>query len=112
MVIEQTIRDYLLTKIQNVPIEVEEPTNAPSKYIVFRVIDQGMEDQIWAVTVEFLCYGASVLEASLINDELKKAMLNIPELDSIFSCNLGGGGYDSDNEQKKHRYRSYFNLYY
>ena len=112
MVIEQTIRDYLLTKFQNVPIEVMEPTDAPSKYIVFDVIDQGIEDHIWAVTVEFFSYGASVLEASALNEELKAAMLDIVELDSIFSCKLGGGGIDFNNEMKRYRYRSYFNLYY
>lgn len=112
MVIEQTIRDYLLTKLQNVPIEVTEPTNAPSKYVVFDVIDQGMEDHIWAVTVEFFSYGASVWEASALNEELKAAMLNIVELDDIFSCRIGGGGSDFNNEQKRYRYRTYFNLYY
>lgn len=112
MVIEQTIRDYLLTKFQNVPIEVMEPTDAPSKYIVFDVIDQGIEDHIWAVTVEFFSYGASVLEASALNEELKAAMLDIVELDSIFSCKLDGGGSDFNNEMKRYRYRSYFNLYY
>ena len=112
MVIEQTIRDYLLTKFQNVPIEVMEPTDAPNKYIVFDVIDQGIEDHIWAVTVEFFSYGASVLEASALNEELKATMLDIVELDSIFSCKLGGGGSDFNNEMKRYRYRSYFNLYY
>ena len=112
MLIEKTIRDYLLTKFQNVPIEVMEPTDAPSKYIVFDVIDQGIEDHIWAVTVEFFSYGSSVLEASALNEELKAAMLDIVELDSIFSCKLGGGGSDFNNEMKRYRYRSYFNLYY
>ena len=39
MLIEKTIRDYLLEKIENVPIEVEEPTNE-SKYVVFRVVER------------------------------------------------------------------------
>ena len=112
MIIEQTIRDYLLTKFNNVPIEVMEPTNAPSKYIEFRVIDQGIEDHIKAVTVEFFCYGSSVLEASSLNEELKEAMLGIIELDDIFSCKLGGGNSDFNNEMKRYRYRSYFNLFY
>lgn len=112
MIIEQTIRDYLLTKLNNVPIEVIEPTNAPSKYIVIRVIDQGEEDYINAVTVEALCYGSSIYEASSLNEELKIAMHDIVELDSIFSCKLGGGGSDFNNSMKRLRYRSYFNLFY
>ncbi len=112
MVIEQTIRDYLLTKLNNVPIEVEEPKDAPNKYIVFRVIDEGEEDHIWAVTVEFFSYGASAYEAASLKEELKTAMLDIIELDSIFSCEIGGGQSDFNNEMKRYRYRSYFNLYY
>lgn len=112
MTIEQTIRDYLLTKFKNVPIEVLEPTNAPAKYIVFRVIDQGIEDHIKAVTVEFYSYGDSPLEASSLNGELKEAMLNIGELDNVFSCKLGGGSSDFSNNPRRFRYRSYFNLYY
>ena len=112
MVIEEIVRNYLLTKLTNIPIEVVEPTNAPSKYIVFRVINQGIEDHIKAVTIEVLSYGGSVYEASSLNEELKDAMLGIIELDEIFSCKLGGGGSDFNNEMKSYRYRSYFNLYY
>ena len=112
MIIEQTIRNYLITKLTNIPIEVVEPSDAPSKYIVFRVIDQGIEDHIKAVTIEAFAYGASVYEASSLNEQLKEAMLNIIELNSIFSCKLGGGGSDFNNEMKRYRYRSYFNIFY
>ena len=112
MTIEQIIRDYLLAKLNNVPVEVTEPTNALEKYITFRVIDQGIENYIQAVTVEFYSYGNSPLESSLLNEELKKAMLDIVELDEIFSCKLGGGGSDFKNDMKRFRYRSYFNIFY
>lgn len=111
MLIEKTIRDYLHDKIQNIPIEVEEPTDE-SKYIVFRVIDRGKEDLINAVTVEFFCYGKSKLEAAMLDEELRTAMENIVELDSIFSSKLGGGSDNYDEDLKIYRYRSYFNLSY
>lgn len=111
MLIEKTIRDYLLEKIKNVPIEVQEPTGE-SKYIVFEVIDRGKEDHINAVTVEFYSYGKSKLEAAALDEELRTAMENIVELDSIFSSKLGGGRDDYNEELKKYRYRSYFNIFY
>lgn len=111
MLIEMTIRDYLLGKIQNIPIEVEEPTNE-SKYIIFRVIERGKLDLIKSVTVEFYCYGESKFEAATLDEELRTAMENIVELGSIFSSKLGGGNDSYDTDLKKYRYRSYFNLTY
>lgn len=111
MLIEKTIRDYLLGKIQNIPIEVEEPTNE-NTYIVFRVIERGKLDLINSVTVEFFCYGKSKFEAASLDEELRTAMENIVELGSIFSSKIGGGNDSFDTELKKYRYRSYFNLTY
>ena len=111
MLIEKTIRDYLLEKIANVPIEVEEPTNK-DKYVVFRVVERGKDDLINAVTVEFFSYGKSKLEAAMLDEEVRTAMENMAELDSIFSSKLGGGNDSYNTDLKKYRYRSYFNIYY
>lgn len=111
MLIEKTIRDYLLEKIANVPIEVEEPTDK-DKYVVFRVVERGKDDLINEVTVEFFSYGKSKLEAAMLDEEVRTAMENMAELDSIFSSKLGGGNDSYNTDLKKYRYRSYFNIYY
>lgn len=111
MLIETTIRNYLIEKIPNVPIEVEVPENE-SKFVVFRVIDRGKTDLINAVTVEFYSYGESKFEAAELDDLLRTAMEEIVELNSIFSSRIGGGNDDYDEELKKNRYRTYFNLTY
>lgn len=109
MLIEKTIRDYLLNKIQNVPIEVQEPTNE-TKYIVFRIVDRGKLNLINEVTVEFYCYGKSKFEAASLDEELRSAMEDIVVLNSIFSSKLGGGNDEYDTDLDRYRYRSYFNL--
>ena len=111
MIIETTIRNYLLEKIPNVPIEVEVPENE-TKFVVFRVIDRGKANQINAVTVEFFSYGKSLLEAIELDGLVREAMENIVELPSIFSSSIGGGGEDYDEELKRNRYRAYFKLSY
>lgn len=111
MLIEKTIRDYLLETIKNVPIEVEEP-EGETKYIVFRVIDRNKTDLIDSVTVEFYSYGKSKFEAASLDNELRTAMENIVVLGSIYSSKLGGGNDDYDEDLKRYRYRSYFNLFY
>lgn len=111
MLIEKTIRDYLLEKIKNVPIEVVEPTGE-TKYITFKIIDRNKADLINSVTVEFYSYGKSKFEAASLDEELRTAMENIVELDSIFSSKLGGGNDDYNVDLKRFCYRSYFNLFY
>ena len=111
MLIEQTIRNYLIEKIPNVPIEVEVP-EGESKFVVLRVIDRGRINMIDAVTVEFLSYGNSTLEAAELDELVRSAMFDIIELDSIFSSKIGGGNNSYDEELKKYRYRAYFNLTY
>lgn len=111
MLIETTIRNYLIEKIPNVPIEVEVPKSGTT-FVVFRVIDRGKVNLINAVTIEFLSYGTSKLEAAEVDELVREAMEGIVELDSIFSSKIGGGNDDYDEELKKNRYRTYFNLTY
>ena len=111
MLIETTIRNYLIEKIPNVPIKLEVP-ESETKFVVFRVIDRGKVNLINAVTVEFLSYGKSKLEAAELDDLVRTAMENIVELKTIFSSKIGGGNDDFDEDLKKYRYRAYFNLTY
>lgn len=111
MLIETTIRNYLIEKIPNVPIEVEVPKNG-STFVVFKIIDRGKVNQINAVTVRFYSYAESKLEAAELDELVREAMEEIVELDSIFSSKIGGGDDDYDEELKKNRYRAYFNLTY
>ena len=111
MLIEQTIRNYLIGKIPNVPIEVEVPKSG-DKFVVLRVIDRGRINYIDAVTVEFMSYGKSKLEAAELDELVRTAMFDIVELGSIFSSKIGGGNDNYDEELKKYRYRAYFNLTY
>ena len=111
MLIETTIRNYLIEKIPNVPIEVEAPKNE-SKFVVLTVIDRGKENLINAVTVEFDSYGESKFEAAELDEMVREAMEEIVELGSIFSSKIGGGNEAFDDELKKDYYRAYFNLTY
>ena len=109
--IEKTILNYLMEKLDMTDIFLELPNDFPDTFIVFRVIDRGLEDHINAVTVEFMSYGKTKLEAAELDERLREAMLNIVELPEI-SCHFGGGNDNPDITLKRPRYRAYFNLFY
>lgn len=108
MLIEKIVLDYL-TSALSVPAYVEQPKSG-SKYVVFRVIDRGKTNHVEAVTIEFYSYGASKLEAATVDQELRGVMENILSLPEISSVRFGGGNDAKDEELKRYRYRSYFNI--
>lgn len=109
--IETTVKEYLETVIEGIPILLETPKNLPDRFIVFQLIDRGKEDQINAVTLEFRCFAGSKYDAALLDETLRSAMESLHENTDI-SCHIGGGNDDQDSALKMYRYRSYYNLYY
>lgn len=109
--IEETVKSYLETVFEDIPIYLETPKDMPEKFIVFQLIDRGKENYINAVTLEFRCFAGSKYDAALLDESLRNAMEAFHEGTDI-SCHLGGGNDDQDSVLKKYRYRSYFNLYY
>lgn len=113
MLIEQTVKDYLDSVLNNTGIKVypEIPKNPPEKFVVFKLIDRGRENMINEVTFEFYSYGNNTLEAAEVDESLRNAMDNIVTINDI-SCHYGGGNNSPDTTLKRYRYRSYYNLYY
>lgn len=109
--IEETVKNYLETVIEDIPVYLETPKDMPEKFIVFQTIDRGKENHINEVTLEFRCFANSKYDAAVLDEALRSAMEAFHEGTDI-SCHLGGGNDDQDSVLKKYRYRSYFNLYY
>ena len=111
MIIEAKIKDYLSSKIPY-PVHTETPKSVEAQYVQFSIIDRGREDYIDAVTVEFYSYGASMVDAATVDEDLRNAMFDFIEEPDISHVDLGGGEYEYDTTLKKHAYRSYFNIFY
>lgn len=109
--IEQTVKEYLDTVLEDVKVFLEIPKQMPDKFILFQLIDRGIENRINEVTLEFRSYAPTKYEAALLDEKLRDAMESMHEGTDI-SCHLGGGNDDPDTTLKKYRYRSYYNLYY
>lgn len=111
MIIEKIVLNYLKTEL-DVPVMVEQPTGQIGEYVVFQVTERGWENHIEAATIEFSSYGESKLDAAEVDEAVRNAMLDIVTLDEISASKFGGGRDDKDDELKRYRYRSYFNLFF
>lgn len=109
--IEETVKNYLETVLEGIPVYLETPKDMPEKFIVFQLIDRGEENYINAATLEFRSFAGSKYDAALLDESLRNAMKAFHEGTDI-SCHLGGGNDDQDSALKMYRYRSYYNLYY
>lgn len=110
MLIEQTVLEYLQSELNMSDVYLEIPDQIPELFVLFRVIERGKENQINAVTIEFMSYAQTKYEAAALDALVREAMENISTLD--LSVHFGGGNDNPDTTLKLPRYRSYFSLYY
>ena len=108
--IETTVKTYLDTALEGIPVYLETPNDTSGKFIVFQLIERGKEDLINEATLEFRSYADSKYDAAVLDEALREAMDTLNESD--ITTKLGGGNDDLDTTLKKYRYRCYYNLYY
>ena len=108
--IETTVKTYLDTALEGIPVYLETPNDTSGKFIVFQLIERGKEDLINEATLEFRSYADSKYDAAALDEALREAMDTLNE--SEITTKLGGGNDDPDTTLKKYRYRCYYNLYY
>ena len=107
--IEQTILEYLEHEL-SVPVFVMQPEDPPASYVILEKTGGGNENHIPSSTIAIQSYGASVYEASALNDDVKTAMENILELDEITRCHLDTDYSFTDISRKKPRYQAVFDI--
>lgn len=108
--IETTVKTYLDTALEGIPVYLETPNDTSGKFIVFQLIERGKENLINEATLEFRSYADSKYDAAALDEALREAMDTLNESD--ITTKLGGGNDDPDTTLKKYRYRCYYNLYY
>lgn len=106
--IEVKIVDYLEKKL-NVPTSLEVPENE-TKYIVVEKTGGSKSNYISNATIAVQSIAPSLEGAILLNDEVKKAMEDIVELDLISSCKLNTDYNFTDTTTKRYRYQAVFDI--
>lgn len=109
--IEVIVSEYLREKL-GIPVFMEEPAEKLDSYIVIEKTSGGNNNQIESATLAIQSYGKSLYEAALINEEMKKALAHITDLDDISSAKLNSDYNYTDTARKKYRYQAVFDFVY
>lgn len=107
--IEKIVLDYL-NNVMAVPVYMEMPEEPPEKFVLIEKTGSGLDNYIHAATLAVQSYGASLLEAANLNEEVKEFMLAITSLGEICSCKLNSDYNYTDTQKKKYRYQAVFDL--
>lgn len=109
MNIEIFLREKL-SKVLSVPVFTEHQRNDPDAFVLIDKTGSSKRDHLLSSTIAFQSYGKSQYEASELNEEVKRAVEGLIELDEISSCSLNSDYPFNDLERKKHRYQAVFDI--
>lgn len=105
IVIKQFIDDHL-----SVPAFLERPEKPPKRYVLIEKTGSGEKNQLPSSTFAFQCYGPSLYEAALLNEDLKVAVKAMIVLDEISKIKLNSDYNYTDTETKEYRYQAVFDI--
>lgn len=108
--IESVIIKYLNDNLTDIKAYMEEPEKASGQYVVIEKTGSRTTDKITSSTFAIQSYGASLLDACLVNDMVKEWMDKIVILPEIGSCRLNSDYNWTDTTKKKYRYQAIFDI--
>ena len=109
--IEKIVTDYL-DDVLDVPAYPEIPKNPPDRFVIVDKTGSSEENFINSVTFALQSYAKTLYEAAALNEEVKKAMDKIIELDMISSSKLNTDYPFTDTTKKQYRYQAVYDLVY
>lgn len=107
--IEQLIKDYLAETLA-IPSAMELPPNPPDRFVVVEKTGSSVENGVFAAMIAVQSYGGSLLAAAELNEQVKAAMDDLPQLDQVCRCELNSDYNYTDPSQKRYRYQAVFNV--
>lgn len=109
--IELIILNHLKDKL-SAPVRLEKPEPLPAdgKYVLFEKIGSNRLNKTGGSTFAFQSYGKSMYEAATLNEETKKAVDSLIELDEIVSVKLNTDYNFTDTTTKQYRYQAVYDI--
>ena len=109
--IEIIILNQLKDKL-SVPALPEKPEPLPvdGKYVLFEKVGSNRLNKTGGSTFAFQSYANSMYEAAALNEETKKAVYSLIELDEIVSVKLNRDYNFTDTTTKQYRYQAVYDI--
>lgn len=107
--IETTVLDYLNQKLP-VPVYMEIPDDIPDRFVVLRKSGSGRINRVDTSMFVVRSYAESMLEASMLNEQVKAAMDALPELDAVSASRLTGDYPFPDTTIERYRYQAVYDV--
>ena len=108
--IEKIVRDFLTSKLNNVPVYLEIPAKPPKKYVFVQKTGSTKSNHIESSVFAFLSYDETLYKASVLNDRVKNAVEDMVELDAIGSVKRNSDYPFPDADRKEYRYQAVFEI--
>nr|DAZ05723.1 MAG TPA: tail completion protein [Caudoviricetes sp.] len=106
--IETIILNYLKLKM-NLEVQMEDKKKH-GEYILIEKTGSGEENHIKKAVIAIQSFADSLYRAAEINEEVKKTMKEIVELEDISKCDLNTDYNYTDVARKKYRYQAVFDI--
>lgn len=106
--IEKIVLNYLKTKLE-VDVYLEKPKDK-STFVLLEKTGSSSENHIFTAMFAVQSYATSMEKAALLNENVKKAMDEIIELDDVARCDLNSDYNFTDTSTKQYRYQAVFDL--
>ncbi|HHZ02204.1 MAG TPA: hypothetical protein GX396_04610 [Tissierellia bacterium] len=109
--IEVVILNHLKSKL-SVPVRLEKPDPLPAdgKYVLFEKTGSNSLNKLGGSTFAFQSHAKSMYDAAALNEEVKKAVDSLIELDEIASVKLNTDYNFTDTTTKKYRYQAVYDI--
>lgn len=107
--IEPTVRRYLAEHLP-VPVYLSQPEQLPPKFVFLEKIGSGRTNHVNRATFAVQSYGETLLDAMKLNESVKAAMDNLPELPEISASRLNSDYPFNDDKRKRYRYQAVYDL--
>lgn len=109
--IEATIISYLIDKTSAAKaVYAERPKSPPAKYIIVEKTGSNRADRVDRATIAIQSISGTLLDAAMLNDEVKAQMEAILSLESIGACRLNSDYNFTDQTTKEYRYQAVFDI--
>lgn len=108
--IELTVLSHISSTLNTNNVFLEVPEDPPASFIVIEKTGGNENNLIQGATLAIQSYGASILDAAHLNEDVKAAMDTLSEDAKVYSCRLDTDYNFTDTRTKRYRYQAVFDI--